>query len=145
MRSDQTSPSEIQTLLTGLAMGESPRWHGGHLWLSDWGAREIITLGLDGKREVALRTSFDLPFCIDWLSDGRLLVVSGREGLLLCRETDGTLATFADLRHISEGAWNEIVVDGRGNVYVNGGQGVIALVSTDGTARQVATGIAFPN
>jgi len=32
----------VKPLLTGLAMGESPRWHEDRLWLSDWGAREII-------------------------------------------------------------------------------------------------------
>jgi hypothetical protein len=28
---------EVQTLLTGLAFGESPRWHEGRLWFADWG------------------------------------------------------------------------------------------------------------
>ena len=32
-----------------------------------------------------------LPFSIDWLPDGRLLIVSGPEGLLLRREPDGSL------------------------------------------------------
>ena len=51
--------------------------------------------------------------------------------------------------------FNEIVVDGRGNVYVNGGvefhpeegtaPGIIALVTPDGSARRVAEDIAFPN
>ncbi len=92
---------------------------------------------------------------IDWLPDGRLLVVSGREGLLLRQEPDGSLATHADLSAIDHG-FNEIVVDGRGNAYVNGGgfdlmageafaPGIIALVTPDGCARQVADGIAFPN
>jgi sugar lactone lactonase YvrE len=135
----------MNTLLTGLAMGESPRWHENRLWFSDWGAQEIIALDLEGKREVVLRTSFGLPFCIDWLPDGRLLVVSGREGLLLRRERDGSLVTHADLRALSAGAWNEIVVDGRGNIYVNGGAGIIALVGPDGRTRQVADAIAFPN
>jgi sugar lactone lactonase YvrE len=49
------------------------------------------------------------------------------------------------LRALSDGAWNEIVVDGRANAYVNGGPGIIALVTPDGAARQVADGIAFPN
>src|SRR6267143_5757134 len=40
--------------------------------------------------------------------------------------------------------WNEIVVDGRGNVYINGGSGITVLTS-DGLLRQVADGIAFPN
>jgi sugar lactone lactonase YvrE len=53
------------------------------------------------------------------------------------------------------GGWNEIVVDGRGNAYINGGcfgsaggekaGGVIVLVSADGRVREVADGIAFPN
>ena len=145
MPSNQSSQTEAQVLLTGLAMGESPRWHDDRLWLSDWGAQEVTAIGLDGNSEVMLRTSFGLPFCIDWLPDGRLLIVSGREGLLLRRETDGAIVTHADLRHFSDGGWNEIVVDGRGNIYVNGGTGIIALVGPDGTARQVADGIAFPN
>src|SRR5262245_17501196 len=113
MPSKQSSRPEV--LLTGLAMGESPRWHEGRLWFSDWGAQEIIAVDLSGKSEVEVRTSFALPFCIDWLSDGRLLVVSGREGLLMRRDRDGMLAIHADLRVFSPGGWNEIVVDGRGN------------------------------
>jgi sugar lactone lactonase YvrE len=132
-------------------MGESPRWHDNRLWLSDWGAQEIVAVDLNGKSEVAVRVPFDLPFCIDWLRDGRLLVVSGREGLLLRREPDGALVTHADLRGLSDKPWNEIVVDGRGRIYVNGGAdfkgapGLIALVTPDGSARQVANNIAFPN
>jgi hypothetical protein len=38
---------------------------------------------------------------------------------------------------------NEIVVDGRGNAYVNGG--TVALAAPEGSARQAADGIAFGN
>lgn len=149
--------SEPQILMTGLALGESPRWHDGRLWFSDWGAREVIALDLDGKSEVMARVPPTMPFCIDWLPepDGRLLIVSGRDGLLLRKEPDGPLVTQADLRGISTHPWNEIVVDGRGNAYINsigfdfpGGEfapGIIALVTPDGSARQVADGLAFPN
>jgi sugar lactone lactonase YvrE len=98
-----SSPPEVRTLLTGLAMGESPRWHENRLWFSDWGAQDIVTVDLDGKREVPVRTPFGLPFCIDWLHDGRLLIVSGREGLLLRCEPDGSLAKHADLGGVSDG------------------------------------------
>jgi sugar lactone lactonase YvrE len=145
MSSKQSSLLEAQTLLTGLAMGESPRWHEGRLWFSDWGAQEIIAVDLNGDSEVAVRVPFGLPFCIDWLPDGRLLIVSGCEGLVLRQEPDGALVTHADLRDLSDSGWNEIVVDGRGNAYINGGPGIIALVTADGSARQVADGIAFPN
>ena len=134
-----------RTLMTGLAMGESPRWHEDRLWFSDWGAQEIVAVAPPGTSEVVVRTPFGLPFCIDWLPDGRLLIVSGREGLLLRREVDGTLVTHADLRRLSGDGWNEIVVDGRGNIYVNGGPGIIALVATDGSIRQVADGLDFAN
>ena len=142
----ESSSLQLQTLLTGLAMGESPRWHEDRLWFSDWGAQEIVAVNLDGHSEVVVHTtSFSLPFCIDWLPDGRLLIVSGRESLLLLREPDGSLITYADLRGLSDGVWNEIVVDGCGNAYVNGGPGIIALVTPDRPIRQVADGIAFPN
>ena len=145
MKPAKSSPSEVTILLTELAMGESPRWHENRLWFSDWGAQEIVTVDLNSNRDVIVRTPFALPFCIDWLADGRLVIVSGREGRLLCRNPDGSLINYADLRSIADGVWNEIVVDGRGNAYVNGGPGIIALVTYDGSTRLVADGIAFPN
>ncbi len=137
--------TETQTLLTGLGLGESPRWHESRLWFCNWGMQEIVAVDIDGKSEVAFRVPTTIPFCIDWLPEGRLLVVSGRENLLLRAEPDGSLITHSDLSSISAVVWNEIVVDGRGNVYVNGGPGIIALVAPDGSSRKVADGIAFPN
>lgn len=146
---------EPKVLLTGLAIGESPRWHDGRLWFSNWGTQEIVAVDLAGNSEVMACAPTTIPFCIDWLPDGRLLVVSGQEALLLRREPDGSLATHADLSGLAEG-FNEIVVDGRGNAYVNGGSfdfetgagvesGVVALVAPDGGVRQVADNIAFGN
>jgi len=108
------------------------------------GAQEIVAADLDGNSEVVVRTSFALPFCIDWLPDGRLLVVSGREGFVLRKEPNGTLITHADLRGLSPAGWNEIVVDGRGNAYINGGPGIV-LLSSDGSVHEVASSFAFPN
>lgn len=145
---------EPRVVLTGLVFGESPRWHDGRLWVADWGTREIIAVGPAGEREVVVRVPTS-PCCFDWLPDGRLLVVSGREGLLLRRQPDGSWVTHADLTGVAAPPWNEIVVDGRGNAYVNatgfdfpGGEfapGIVALVTPDGAARRVADGLAFPN
>jgi len=144
---------EVHTLLTGLAFGESPRWHDGRLWFSNWVAQEIVAVDLEGKSEVIARVPFpSFPFSIDWLPDGRLLLVSASDRPLLRREPDGELVTHAILSR----GWNEIVVDGRGNAYINGvgfdllageafAPGIIVLVTPDGSARRVADGIAFPN
>jgi sugar lactone lactonase YvrE len=148
---------EPQTLMTGIAFGESPRWHDGRLWFSDWVAQEIIAVDPEGNSEVVVRVPFpSIPMCIDFLPDGRLLVIASHEKRLLRRETDGSLVTHVDLGSLSNFGFNEIVVDGRGNAYINGGgfnlmagekfaPGIVALVTPDGAARQVADGIAFPN
>src|SRR6266498_3245975 len=145
MSSSPSSSRNLTPLLSGIAMGESPRWHQNRLWFSDWGAQEILAIDTQGRSDVVVRTPFELPFCIDWLPDGRLLIVAGRESRVVRREHDGSLVTHVDLRDISNQFWNEIVVDGRGNTYVNGGPGIIALVTAAGSVRQVADGIAFPN
>ena len=72
---------QIRILLTGLSMGESPRWHNGRLWVCDWGAQQIVAVDQSGGAEVVAEGDFGLPFCIDWLPDGRLLVVAGRRHL----------------------------------------------------------------
>jgi sugar lactone lactonase YvrE len=144
MMSNQLLQVEVKILLTGLGIGESPRWHDGRLWFCNWGRQEVVAVGLDGKSEVIVRVPTSIPFCIDWLADGRLLIVSGQERRLLRMEPDGTLVTHADLSSFTQGAFNEIVVDGRGNIYVNGGD-IIALIGHDGSVQKVAEGIAFPN
>jgi sugar lactone lactonase YvrE len=81
-----------KVVLDGLVLGESPRWHNGRLWVADWAAHELITLDAGGTRQVAERPT-SIPCCIDWLPDGRLLLVSGDR--LLRREPDGTMVTHA--------------------------------------------------
>ena len=140
-----------RVLMTGIAFGESPRWHDGRLWFCDWSAEEVVALDLDGRSEVVARVH-SFPFSIDFLPDGRLLIVSARDRALLRREPDGSLATHLGL----DRAYNEIVVDGRGSVYLNGAgfdlmagaqfaPGGVTLVTPDGSIRRVAEGIAFPN
>ncbi len=153
MPPENASAPRLQTLISGIAFGESPRWHDGRLWFSDWIAQEVIAVGLDGKSEVITRVR-SLPFSIDWLPEGPLVITSGRS--LLRLDPDGSLVTHADMSSLTDHGWNEIVVDGLGNTYVNGAgfdlmggeefaPGIVAVVTPDGSARRVADGIAFPN
>ena len=82
--------SDVRVLMDGLVFGEQPRWHEDRLWFSDWGTQEVIAVDLAGESEVVLRGA-SFPLCVDWLPDGRLLVVSARDGLLLRQEPDGSL------------------------------------------------------
>jgi sugar lactone lactonase YvrE len=112
----------------------------------------VVTVDLAGHSDVIARVD-SLPLCIAWLPDSRLVIVSSPQGQLLRLEPDGSLVTHANL---GRPGWNDIVADGRGNVYVNGAgfnpmageefrPGSVSLVAPDGSVRQVADDIAFPN
>jgi len=153
-----TSSPETQVLLDGLGMGESPRWHDGRLWFSNWGTDEIVAVDLNGRSEVVGPGGGGSGWATNWLPDGQMLI-TGAE--LIRVEHDGSRVRHADLGQISPYGWSEITVDGRGNVYVNTinfdfadfndiiasgkAPGKIALVTSDGEAREVADGLAFPN
>jgi sugar lactone lactonase YvrE len=65
--------------------------------------------------------------------------------LLLRLEPDGGLAPVAELSSLGDGPANELVVDGAGNAYVNGGAGSVVRVTQDGRMHKVADGLKFPN
>lgn len=144
----------LNIVATGVGFGESARWHDNKLWISDWGTGEILQVAATGKTKVVARTS-SLPFSIDWLPSGAMLVTAGRRDELLRLDADGSLGVYSNLAGLGSD-WNEIAVDGRGNAYINAAcfdlmegetfrPGVIALVTPDGTAVGVATDVAFPN
>jgi len=145
----------MTVLMDGIAFGESPRWHDGRLWFSDWGANQVIALDPDdGSHEVVVSVP-SFPMCIDFLPDGRLLVVDSAQRRLLRREPDRSMVTHAALGEFSEQPWNDIVVDERGNAYVNGigydfpegepGPGLVVRITPQGDVRTVAEDLAFPN
>ena len=146
-----SSISKTQVLLGGLGMGESPRWHDGRLWFSNWGTNEIVAVDLEGNSDVMGPGGGGSGWATNWLPDGRTLV-TGNE--LIRVEPDGSRVRHAHLGHISPHGWGEMTVDGRGTVYVNtinfdfadfndiltsgDAPGKIALVSPEGDARELS-------
>jgi sugar lactone lactonase YvrE len=93
--------NRVRIVADGLLFGESPRWRHGALWVSDWGAHEVLRFDASGQREVMARVP-SFPMCIEHLPDGRLLIVDNAGKRLLRREPDGALAQHADFHAFSE-------------------------------------------
>jgi sugar lactone lactonase YvrE len=148
--------ADVRVLADGIVMGESVRWHNGCVWLCDWGAASALTVEDDGTTRPVPGLGHVAPWTIDWLPDGRLLVVPRGEGPLARVEPDGSVVAHADLGALAPLGCNEMVVDGRGFAYLNeigydmmAGEepkpGTVLVVTPDGTARRVADDVHFPN
>lgn len=146
------------TVLERLQFPESTRWRNGRVWLCNWLASEVLAVDpSDGGVEVMATVPVPIPFCIDWLPDGRLVATCGMDRTLLAQADDGALEPYADLSGVvSKGAINEIVVDTHGHSFVNDSgydmmagedpaPGSIVCVTPDGNARKVADDIHFGN
>ncbi len=145
----------LTKLIGGLDFGESPRWHEGRLWYSDFHQRAVYAVSLDGHREVVHGGLNDQPSGLGWLPDGTLLVVAMNDRKLL-REETGRLVEHADLSRVATGECNDMVVDAKGNAYVGnfgfhygGGKqpptADLALVRPHGSVSVAASGLRFPN
>ncbi len=151
--------SPLSVLAEGFVFPESARWRDNRLWFCDWGTSIIWNLGFDGpcRRvcEIPTKQTSNAPqkrgpFCLDWLPDGRMIVVAGQDRQLLTLAPDGEFAVYADLCRLSENPWNDIVIDAQGSIYVNSpamesDDGAIALIQPNGRQRKVAEGLQFPN
>jgi sugar lactone lactonase YvrE len=148
------STRTLDTLISGHAYLEGPRWHDGRLWASDFYTRQVVSVGLDGDEEIVLALDGQ-PSGLGWLPDGRLLVVSMLDRRVMV-VADGEASVHADLSDIAPFTINDMVVDEEGGAYVSCFAGevlhgdpitptVIIRVEPNGSARAVADGIHFPN
>jgi sugar lactone lactonase YvrE len=145
----------VRTIVEGYTYFEGPRWHNGRLYVSDFYTQQVISVGPAGSVRAEAEVPGQ-PSGTGWLPDGRMLVVSMRDRLLLRREASGEMAVHADLSRLAPWHLNDMVVDGAGRAYVGDfGFDLMAgaeirttgliRVEPDGTAEVVADGLYFPN
>jgi len=146
---------ELETVHTGGRFFESPRWHEGHWWLSDFYDYRVLTLADDGRVETVMEVEGQ-PSGLGWMPDGSMLVVSMKDQRVLRRHPDGTVSDHAHLSEHSEGHTNDMVVDSQGRAWVGDfGFDLMSLgdphptslkrVDPDGTVTVAAEGLLFPN
>jgi sugar lactone lactonase YvrE len=144
----------MHVLTEGWTFLESPRWHAGRFWCSDFYTGSVIAVDMDGHTETVAHVP-EQPSGLGWLPDGDLLVVSMRDRKVL-RLHDGVLREHADLSSVATGHANDMVVSDDGYAYVGNfgfdlmrGErprpAVLAGVGVDGTVRAAARDMMFPN
>ncbi len=156
---DAVSTWTAERFVDGLFFGEGPRWHDGRLWYSDFFDQAVFSVAEDGSRRREVEVP-GRPSGLGWLPDGRLLVVSMEDRLVLRREADGSLVTHGDLRPWATHYGNDMVVAADGRTYVgNFGFDLYAFydgdaefsrtslirIDPDGTATEAAADLSFPN
>ncbi len=141
----------MRTLLGGGSFFESPRWHDGRWWVSDFFRKVVLAVDENGRVEEIARVEAQ-PSGIGWLPDGTPLVVSMHDRRVL-RIDD--LTVHADLAELCDWHANDMVVAGDGRAYV-GNFGFelegseprptkLVRVDPDGSAGVAADGLLFPN
>lgn len=153
---DPMSTYSRDTLLTGLAFPEGPRWHDGALWFSDIYAGQVHRFDpVAGTDEIVAELAGG-PSGLGFLPDGRLLIANGADRTVYVRGHDGALTAHADLSAVATWTVNDMVVDDQGRAYV-GNYGddsappapprpsALAMVDVDGTVTTAATEMMFPN
>ena len=147
---------QVEIFCEGLDYGESPRWHAGRLWVSDFYAHRVLSFDAAGHQRMEVELD-DRPSGLGWLPSGDLLVVAMASRQVRRVDVDGLVYAHADLSSIATGDCNDMVVDGHGNAYVGNfgfdtgasdpkpGPADLALVRPNGESELAATGLMFPN
>ncbi len=145
----------LEMLADGFIFLEGPRWHDNQLWLSDMRGETVYTLTEAGKRSKV--ASFPKhPSGINFLPDGRVVIVSMQDRKLMQVDAGGKLSEYADLSKMVSYDINDTVCDANGNIYVgNFGYDLLAgedpktadliMVAPSGQCKVVASGLEFPN
>jgi len=146
---------EFHQFHEGGAFFESPRWHEGRWFLSDFYRRQVVTVGADGGEETVMEVEGQ-PSGIGWMPDGSMLVVSMKEHLVYRRRPDGEVVVHADVSEYCAGNLNDMVVAADGGAWAgNFGFDLMGFadpapanlirIDPDGSSRVAAEDLLFPN
>ena len=152
-------------LAESIYFGESPRWHNGRLWFSDFYAHAVKSVSLAGDVRTEVEID-DQTSGLGWMPDGSLLIVSMTKRRVLRRFPNGEVRLHADLNSVAKFHCNDMVVDSVGRAYVGNfgfdlnhevaARGLaavladhtsanLALISPDGAVTIAAADLSFPN
>lgn len=145
----------LHALLEGGSFFESPRWHEGSWWLSDFYRHLVLSVSPDGTPHEVLEVE-QQPSGLGWMPDGSMLVVSMRDHRILRWSLEAGVSEHADVSEYCTGHLNDMVVDARGRAYAGnfgfdlmGGADPAAAnlirVDPDGSASLAAEELLFPN
>jgi sugar lactone lactonase YvrE len=154
--------AKAEPFVSGLHFGECPRWHDGRLWYSDFFDHGVFSVSTEGERRTEVEFEGE-PAGLGWLPDGRLLINSRLDRVILRREVDGALVPHGSLKPWAAGNANDLVVAANGQAY-SGNFGFdldglydgtvdrsaiattsLVRVDPDGTSHEAATDLGFPN
>lgn len=150
----------MRRVLDGGTFFESPRWHDGRWWVSDFFRHVVLSLDVDGGDVREEASVPGQPSGLGWTPDGSLLVVSMLDRTVLRRAAGAApgsaLEVFADLSGVATGPCNDMVVGPDGDAWIGsfgfdywGGEAFasasLAHVDVHGEVTTAAEELLFPN
>lgn len=147
---------ELTKLLEGGTFFESPRWHEGRWWVSDFYTNGGRILAIDPEGAIEREIPLEQPSGLGWLPGGDLLAVAMVAHKLMRIDADGEAVEYADLSEHTRGQANDMCVDAAGRAWVAhfgydlyAGEAARAAtlirVDPDGSVHAAAEGLHFPN
>ncbi|MFE7418060.1 SMP-30/gluconolactonase/LRE family protein [Rhodococcus sp. NPDC057529] len=145
---------ELNMFSSGHQFLETPRWHDGQLWASDFFAKKVLRFHPDGSAETVAEIA-GAPSGLGFLPDGSILVVSQADNKVLQINDSGSITEYADFSAIAGGLGNDMVVTETGHAYAgNFGYAVgeedpkptnLAHIDPAGNVTRVDGDVTFPN
>lgn len=157
---------KTQPICSDLHFPEGPRPHGDGILFSDFYRHEVLKVDASGELETVCTVSSQ-PSGLGFQPNGDLWIVSMKDRRVLrlaaadlesgdSEARTGALSAVADLSSLAPSLCNDMVVDGLGRAYVGNfgferhkGEAPrstnLIRVDPDGSVKEVADGLEFPN